>query len=90
MVADILQRRKKKIRDFVLRQRKHHLFPFDKEVDVLEADLKYVEAEIAAITQRKEEMKQRLVCETSTKLLHPRVSMDDAKKEGDSVQNAAD
>ncbi|CAN0898824.1 hypothetical protein LINGRAHAP2_LOCUS19925 [Linum grandiflorum] len=58
MVADIIQRRKKKIRDIVLRERQQHPFPLDKELDVLEADLKDVEADIATIGKRKDEVKQ--------------------------------
>ncbi|CAN0853672.1 hypothetical protein LINGRAHAP2_LOCUS5703 [Linum grandiflorum] len=68
MVADIIQQRIEKIREIILRERQQHPFRFDKALDVLEADLKDVEAEMATISKRKEELKQRLVCETSAEL----------------------
>ena len=68
MVAEIIQRMKKKISEIVSRERQQHRFPFDKELGVLEADLKDVEADIAAIGKRKEEVKQRLLCATSVLL----------------------
>ncbi|CAN0853134.1 Putative F-box/kelch-repeat protein At1g15680 [Linum grandiflorum] len=71
MVAEIIHRRKKGIREIVIREKQQHCFPFDKEMDVLDADLKDVEAEMAAIDKRKEELKERLVCEMSAELPYP-------------------
>ncbi|CAN0853350.1 Putative F-box/kelch-repeat protein At1g15680 [Linum grandiflorum] len=70
MVAEIIHRRKNNIREIVISKMQQPC-SFDKETDVIEADLKDVEAEMAAIGKRKEELKQRLVCEVSAELPYP-------------------
>ncbi|CAI0438826.1 unnamed protein product [Linum tenue] len=62
--TEIIQHKENGIRETVLRERQQPHFPPDKESDVLEADLKDVGANIAAISKPKE-LKHSLLCETS-------------------------
>ncbi|CAN0853676.1 hypothetical protein LINGRAHAP2_LOCUS5704 [Linum grandiflorum] len=72
IAAEIIQRRKNKISEIVLRGRQLPRFPFDKELDGLKTVLKDIEDEVVGIGNRKENLKQRLrMCKTSAELPDP-------------------